>query len=123
MAVTQHRHRQDASIFHGLGKTQVAIGGIRQHIWDLHDGAAQDCASCSRVLASWPRKHPPKGFKPFGCEAMRGTKAKMLVVESPHEGKLPLAYPRRVFRDGIKYWLDIMRRDRDDAQDFCGCCL
>ena len=46
--------------------------------------------------------------------------AKKFVVESRHEGKLPLAYPRRVFRDGIKYWLDIMRRDRDDAQDFSG---
>src|SRR5262249_9069665 len=41
MAVTQHRHRQDASIRHHLGETQDTIVAIRQHIRDLNDGAAQ----------------------------------------------------------------------------------
>jgi hypothetical protein len=125
IAVTQHRHRHDASIGHRLGKIQGqgGIGGIRKHIWDLHYAAVQDCASCSRVIASWSRKHSLKAFESFRCKTMTGSKAKKFVVESHHEGKPPLAYPRRVLRDGIEHWLNIVRRDRDDAQNFRSGCL
>src|SRR5262245_28262073 len=79
MAVTQHRHRQDASIRHHLGETQDTIVAIRQHIRDLNDGAAQDCASRSRVLAGRSRKHSLKGFQPFRRETMTGAKAEKVV--------------------------------------------
>jgi hypothetical protein len=60
------------------------------------------------LLSAGLEAPPPKGVKPFGCEAMTGAKAAKLVVESHHEGKLPLAYPRRVFSDGIEHWLGIV---------------
>src|SRR5262249_297975 len=74
MAVTQHGHRQDASIRHHLGETQDTIVAIRQHIRDLNDGAAQDCAARSRVLAGGSRKHSLKGFQPFLRETMTSAK-------------------------------------------------
>jgi hypothetical protein len=112
-----------ASITHRPGKIQPAIGGLRQHVRDLHNGAVQDCASCSRVLASWSRKPPLKAFEPFGCKTMIGAKAEKFIVEPQHEGELALAYPHRVFSNGIEHWLNIVRRNRDDAQNFHGCRL
>src|SRR6476620_600618 len=45
-------------------------------------------------------------------------KAEKSVVEPQHEGKLALAKPYRAFSDSIKHRLDVVRRDRDNAQDF-----
>jgi hypothetical protein len=54
---------------------------------------------------------------------MTSAKVEKFVVESHHEGKLALADPHRIFSDGIEHWLDIVRRNRDDAQHFHSCCL
>src|SRR5215813_10229758 len=123
MAVTQHRHRQDASIRHHLGETQDTIVAIRQHIRDLNDGAAQDCASRSRVLAGRSRKHSLNGFQPFRRETMTGAKAEKVVIEPGHEGKLASTQPHGAFGDGIEHRLHVSRRSRDDAQNLRARCL
>jgi len=82
------------------------VGSIRQHIWNLHNGAPQDCSANCGILPSGPRKFFPPSSYTLGSEAIRCGGAEKHSIKLQDEDKLRLTEPSCAPGDGIEHALE-----------------
>src|SRR5215467_12279737 len=125
MAVTQKRNGHEAPIGHPLGKgsspTVGNVGGVRLHVWNLHNAAQQNCPANSGVLTGGPGICLPPGSYTLWSEAIRCGGAEKLSIKSEDKGKLRLTEPPCALGDGIEGTLQRELRAVDDLKQLgCG---
>jgi len=94
----------------------MAVGRVRLHVWNLHNGALQDCPANSGVRVSGPGKYRPGSNYTLGREAIHCGEAEKLSIESQDEGKLCLTEPPSALGDRIEHAFQRELRAVDDLK-------
>ena len=89
--VAQHWHGHEASIGHGPGDAQNAVGGVRLNVRNLGGCPAQNRSARGGVLSGWPRESFSKCRKSLRGQAMTRREVQALPVELEDEAELPVA--------------------------------
>ena len=101
-------------------RQRMRVLGILHHVFDVHDGAAQDDAP-RRLFATRPnRVHLLDDPQRLRRVVVVGRDVNLLTVEPADEAIQPIAQAHGAPYDRVEDGLDIGRRARDDAQDLAG---
>jgi len=116
-AITQHRHRENASPLTGQGDF-AGVLPVGQHILDLRDLACEDRPARGLVGLRRSWIHFPKDLDRLRRKIMVGDDMDQLAVKPVHSTNMGVAETHSVDDDRVEDGLEVKARVADDFEDF-----
>src|SRR5262249_26060032 len=116
-AITQHRHREDASPLTGQ-RNFARVLPISQHVLNLRHLTGEDRPARGLVRLRGSRIHPLKDLDRLWRKIMLGDDMDQLAVKPEHSTNMGVAETHTVDDDRVEYRLQVESRTAEDFEDF-----